>query len=136
MCALQCGAAVAVMAVYLFVPSGSATTDAKASMMLMLTFTIPMLMLAALPPYVAAVVTWWLATAFGRGPIREVAGIVSGALVGSLVPLFILRGALWQNPDLILGLWSSIAVCSALGFACWVAVAWRRAPAQPEHSLN
>jgi len=99
---------------------------------------IPVLVGGALPPYLAAVVTWWLATAWGRGRIREVLAVSAGALVGSIVPLFLLR-SMTENPAVIAGYAGSIAGCSSIGFAIWVLVAWRprRVGAKHgEHSLN
>lgn len=130
MAALQCGAALVVMALYLFFPGLRLTGEPKASIGLLLVFGPLMLLLAALPPYIAAVATWWLSTAFGRGPVREVVAVMTGAVVGSLVPLFLLRSALWPEPGMIFTLWVSIAVCSALGFAAWVSSAWVPGAAQ------
>lgn len=98
---------------------------------------LPVLLGGALPPFCAAAITWWLATAWGRGPVREALAVMTGALTGSLVPLFLLRslGAA-VPPDWLIGMWGSIAGCSAAGFALWILAAWRRAPHDPADSLN
>ena len=118
--ALHFSAALAVMVVYLALasPNMSALTFFPIGIP-------PVLLGGALPPYLVAVITWWLATAWGRGRIREVLAVTVGALVGSLVPLFFLR-LLGLPADAIAVLAGSVAGCSAVGFATWVLVAWRR----------
>jgi hypothetical protein len=106
---------------------------------LLLLGVIPVVVLGALPPFLVAGATWWLATAWGRGRVREVLAVMAGAVLGSLVPLLSLR--LLGNalpPEWLIGMWGSIALCSAVAFAIWVGAAWRSRPAphDPADSLN
>lgn len=87
---------------------------------------------AALPSFLGARIAHRVAVGTDRGRGREIAAVVIGALVGSLVPA-VLYG-IWlgfgePTPWIFSGI---VAVASAIGFAIWVLVAWRRRPADVE----
>jgi hypothetical protein len=93
----------------------------------------------ALPPFLGALAAHRIATRRGRDRRREVVAVVIGALAGSLVPLVVFSVWLGLGSPDALAFTGIVAAASAIGFAIWVLVAWRRKPAAtetPADSLN
>jgi hypothetical protein len=118
-----------------FLGSNLLTANVLGYLPILLISAIVVALIGSGPTLLAAWIVWLVVSRARRGLGRELVAVAAGALVGSLPVSLLLGGFLnsWE-PGLLGVLF--FGVPSAIGFAIWVLVAWRRAPIQPEHSLN